>query len=83
MRNCTVEACDKPVKAKKMCSMHHQRWLRHGDPDIIKVRQAAEPTACKWVNCVKPSISKGFCSKHYYIQRLQQLQGQARMQPNA
>ncbi|QHT59198.1 hypothetical protein GXP70_03915 [Paenibacillus lycopersici] len=74
MGNCIVPACGKPVKAKKMCAMHHQRWLRHGDPAVIKVRQAAEPTACKWVNCGRFSVTKGYCSKHYYIQRLQQPQ---------
>ncbi|MBO7748096.1 hypothetical protein I8J29_28280 [Paenibacillus sp. MWE-103] len=69
MELCTVDACRKPVKAKRMCAMHHQRWRRHGDPGVTKVRRAAEPTPCKWVNCAKPSLSKGYCSKHYYIHR--------------
>lgn len=73
MKNCMIDTCERPVKAKKMCAMHHQRWLRHGDPAMIKVRQASEPSPCKWIKCDKPSISKGFCSKHYYIQRAQQL----------
>ncbi|MBP3966355.1 hypothetical protein [Paenibacillus lignilyticus] len=76
MQNCTVNECDKPVKAKNMCSMHHQRWRRHGDPVVTKVRQSAEPTLCKWVKCQKSSISKGYCSKHYYIHRVQVLQMQ-------
>jgi len=65
-----VENCGRPVKAKHYCSMHHQRWLRHGDPLITKARQARQPSVCKWVNCDKPSMSKGYCSKHYYIQRV-------------
>ncbi|WP_308637676.1 hypothetical protein [Paenibacillus silvisoli] len=74
MENCIIQECEKPVKAKKMCSMHHQRWRRHGDPVVTKVRQSAEPTPCKWVNCQRTSISKGYCSKHYYIHRMQQMQ---------
>ncbi|AZN39418.1 hypothetical protein [Paenibacillus albus] len=74
MANCTVDECDKPVKAKQMCSMHHQRWRRHGDPVVTKVRQSAEPTTCKWVNCDRFTVSKGLCSKHYYIYRLQNVQ---------
>lgn len=71
MNQCKVDLCDKPVKAKKMCAMHHQRWLRHGDPKIIKVRQPAAPTPCNWINCSNASVSKGFCAKHYYVQRMQ------------
>lgn len=29
---CSIENCDKPVKYAGMCSAHHSRKLRHGDP---------------------------------------------------
>jgi hypothetical protein len=70
MKHCTVENCRKPVKAKDMCSMHHQRWRRHGDPTVTKVRKSGEPSTCQWINCERPILSRGFCSKHYYIKRM-------------
>ncbi|MCQ6562470.1 hypothetical protein NNL21_27690 [Paenibacillus mendelii] len=65
-----MENCIKPVKAKKYCAMHHQRWRRHGDPNTIKVRKSDPPAVCQWVRCEKPTLCKGYCAKHYYIQRM-------------
>lgn len=69
MNECTIDGCDKPVKAKGLCSMHHQRWRRHGDPLVTKVRQSMYPDKCQWTKCDRPTVSKGFCSRHYYIKR--------------
>lgn len=70
MNHCSIENCTKPIKAKDLCSMHHQRLLRHGDPHIVRPRRVKKVSTCKWVNCTKISITKGYCSKHYYIQRV-------------
>ncbi|MBB3068183.1 hypothetical protein FHS14_001159 [Paenibacillus baekrokdamisoli] len=69
MKICMIDGCDKSTKAKGMCSMHHQRWRRHGDPCFIKVRQSGHPISCQWIKCERIAISKGYCAKHYYIQR--------------
>jgi len=29
--SCSVEGCDREVRARKMCSRHYQRWQKHGD----------------------------------------------------
>ena len=29
---CSVEGCDKPVRSRGWCNMHHLRWRKHGDP---------------------------------------------------
>lgn len=29
---CTVDGCDKPVKARGYCGLHYHRWERHGGP---------------------------------------------------
>lgn len=35
-RTCAVEGCDRPgVAARGYCSLHYQRWRRHGDPEGI------------------------------------------------
>ncbi|MDQ0058337.1 hypothetical protein J2T15_001115 [Paenibacillus harenae] len=50
--------------------MHHQRLMRHGDPSIVRPRRVKAIADCKWVNCAKEAVTKGYCSKHYYIQRV-------------
>jgi len=69
MNHCIIENCIKPIKAKDLCAMHHQRLLRHGDPYIVRPRRVKQITYCKWIKCTQLSITKGFCAKHYYIQR--------------
>lgn len=32
---CSAVDCDRPFKAKDLCHMHHQRYLRHGDPNKV------------------------------------------------
>lgn len=33
MTTCLVLSCDRPVKSLGWCGAHHQRWLKHGDPE--------------------------------------------------
>ncbi len=70
MNHCLIENCTKPVKAKNLCAMHHQRLLRHGDPNIVRPKRVKKMTSCAWINCGKAAMAKGYCSKHYYIQRV-------------
>ena len=70
MEYCSMENCLKPVKAKGLCAMHHQRKLRHGDPNTVRPRRVKKVIKCSWVNCDSNAVSKGFCSKHYYINRV-------------
>ncbi|OXM83674.1 hypothetical protein CF651_24025 [Paenibacillus rigui] len=69
MKECTIEGCSQPVKARGLCSTHHQRMLRNGCPHTIRKKMKKEPKQCQWVNCQAPSVSKGFCSRHYYVYR--------------
>ena len=34
MPTCSVEGCARPSRARTYCTMHYQRWKRHGDPLI-------------------------------------------------
>jgi len=34
MRLCSIEGCEKPLRARGWCATHHQRWRLHGDPTI-------------------------------------------------
>lgn len=32
MKACTIEGCDKPVRARGWCAKHYTRWHKYGDP---------------------------------------------------
>lgn len=70
MNRCIIENCTKPVKAKDLCAMHHQRLLRHGDPYTVRPRRVKTFTSCTWIHCSKAAVTKGLCAKHYYIKRV-------------
>ncbi|WP_168119280.1 hypothetical protein [Paenibacillus sp. HB172176] len=70
MEICIIDNCLKTVKAKRLCAMHHQRLIRHGDPEIVKPRRVKTVKVCEWANCQGKVLAKGYCSKHYYIQRV-------------
>jgi len=70
MKVCCIEACEKPVKARNLCAMHHQRLMRHGDPLIVKPTRTKKVIACKWINCKREAVTRGYCDKHYYISRV-------------
>ncbi|GAB2701737.1 hypothetical protein GCM10027018_21580 [Paenibacillus thermoaerophilus] len=71
MKVCQVEGCNKPVKAKQLCSAHHQRMLRNGHPTASRPRVKKEPKPCQWPKCERHAVAKGLCSKHYYLHRIQ------------
>lgn len=60
---CTARDCGKPVKAKGLCAMHHQRLRRHGDPDYSRPPK----TQCLKAGCGEISMARGYCRKHYYF----------------
>ncbi|MCS7464929.1 hypothetical protein N0M98_33135 [Paenibacillus doosanensis] len=78
MKSCSIEGCDRPVKAKQLCSTHHQRLLRNGSPLIVRKKSKKEPKQCGWINCKQYAVSKGYCPKHYYIhKKFKQLEAEA------
>lgn len=42
---CVVAGCTKGAKARGWCSMHYERWRRHGDPDWIPFSEVTIPMA--------------------------------------
>ena len=64
---CSVDGCERPVKARGWCAMHHQRWLKHGDPETRVKRGRPEKHArgCKVDGCEGKHAGKGYCKRHY------------------
>lgn len=70
---CSVEGCEKKIKALKMCSAHYGRWYRHGDAlkgGTPVVRYTGE--VCSTEGCNKLANSKNMCKNHYEKYRLSQ-----------
>ncbi len=38
MRECSIEGCSRPSNAREWCTLHYQRWSKHGDPTYWRPR---------------------------------------------
>lgn len=61
-RMCGVEGCGKPILARGYCSMHYDRWRKHGDPHV---GGRPERGVCSIEGCDEPHSAKGYCRFHY------------------
>jgi hypothetical protein len=59
---CSVTDCDRPiyVRARRMCSLHYNRWRKHGD-----VNYTTTLYECTVEGCSRPHQARGMCSPHY------------------
>jgi hypothetical protein len=55
--------CEKVAKKRGWCTLHYQRWLKHGDP--LKTVKAAPLAVCLIAGCGVRPIARGWCGKHY------------------
>lgn len=64
---CTIEGCDRPVLARKMCSKHYGRWNKHGDPLHVEPmgRKPGPVVPCSIDDCEAPVAALGWCDTHY------------------
>ncbi len=44
---CAVAGCERTSWALRLCSAHHQRWTKHGKPDVDEFRASAGPVAIR------------------------------------
>ena len=42
---CGVAGCERTSWARRLCSAHHQRWTKHGKPDVDHYRSTTGPIA--------------------------------------
>lgn len=52
---CTIEGCEKRVKARGMCPSHYQTWRRANLPQ----------PECSVEGCSKSAVARGWCHSHY------------------
>lgn len=63
---CTVVGCDRPNYGYGLCSLHYQRWVRHGDPlHVAPLGPKRLHVTCTVDGCDAPHDARGFCRAHY------------------
>jgi hypothetical protein len=58
---CSVEGCERVASCRGLCSKHYNRFLRHGDPNVVRRRGV-----CTIEGCGKKASSRIHCRKHHY-----------------
>ena len=61
---CSVESCDRPIKARGWCHAHYMRWHATGDPGTTPV-QPPRPTICAVEGCEGKPKGRQWCGRHY------------------
>ena len=65
-KTCSVDGCEKDLKARSLCSMHWKRLKVHGDiAKVLPKGNFATITQCTIDDCDKPHRAKGMCQMHY------------------
>lgn len=68
-QTCNMWGCDKPVRARGWCHMHHMRWVRHGDPNVLAYDKGKRRPKRKGASycrlCYDAVHALGLCAMHY------------------
>lgn len=67
MGRCSVDECEKPSRARGLCSAHYKRYMRGADLKApIRVAKGQRIyDSCTVPGCGRTHASKGFCNAHY------------------
>ena len=61
-RTCTIEGCERELRARGWCSTHWLRWKKHGDPNVGARVTLSE---CGVDGCDRKPTRRGMCTLHY------------------
>lgn len=67
--DCSIKACNQPVKARGWCRTHYQHWWKYGDP-LPKERRPGgvgmPGGTCSVEGCEEPYHCRTWCKSHYW-----------------
>lgn len=71
---CAVDGCEKGVLARGWCTMHYNRWKKHGDPLTVLPSgrpftegRRTNPENCTEDGCDRAAVAKGLCQRHWKV----------------
>lgn len=65
-RECAIDGCGKPVRARGWCRHHYFQWWAHGDPLAERpVPRTNKVRECSVEGCSRPAHTRGWCQSHY------------------
>lgn len=65
-QTCRVEQCQKPSRAKGLCTMHYQRLRLTGETGLAdRERAVSSAGTCGHEDCERGIKARGLCSLHY------------------
>jgi len=62
LRKCSIDECNKAVKAREWCTLHYQRWYNNGGHPARYEKNAGKLCLD---GCGRPAYTKGRCASHY------------------
>lgn len=63
-RTCSVDTCPKVATRREWCNVHYRRWLKHGDPSVVKKAPNGTYHGCEVDGCDRPHHAHGWCAVH-------------------
>ena len=65
-QRCSVPDCDREFSGRDYCSLHYQRWRRHGSPTGGRALAQPRSGPCELLDCSKPVKARGLCNSHLH-----------------
>lgn len=69
-KDCSVNGCSKPARARELCATHYGRWRRTGNAGEAELRYQPLGVECSVEGCNKRPNARGVCPMHYERQRV-------------
>jgi hypothetical protein len=60
-RTCSIEGCNSKHRGRGFCKLHHERFMRHGDPFIVLSKPKI---GCTEAGCRNKHKGQGLCATH-------------------
>lgn len=65
---CSVDTCDVKATRREMCELHYRRFMRTGDPLMVRRRSPDTYPArqqCSVDECIRLAVTHGHCRMHW------------------